>query len=243
MTHASALAQRFRFTLLGGAVLAWVAALVLIGLGLREEGPVVFAPTPSFATSIAELLMDWLGKEWDLCVYSLLLVGSLLLGQWFFLRPRAGWVPELVREGRPMLGAVLAAAFVVALISCGFVLTLVGLFVKEIDGKSAWPLELAMAVVWALWAAVFLRYWRGGDRHDQLQRMTRRILAGSVLELLIAVPADAWAAKKNDCYCARGTYWGIVLGGAGLLWAFGPGVALLLVRERYLREKRVSAAS
>ncbi len=54
----------------------------------------------------------------------------------------------------------------------------------------------------------------------------------------VVIPADVLASRREDCYCARGSYWGVCLGGAGLLWTFGPGVVLLLVREKVERERR-----
>jgi hypothetical protein len=108
---------------------------------------------------------------------------------------------------------MIAAAFAVALVSGGLLFTLYELLAsgggmpgeaKDLAEMPPWSLELLLALLWGFWAWVFYRSWRGGDRYQQLQRMTRRILPGRLLELLTAIPADAWAARRNDCYCARG---------------------------------------
>jgi hypothetical protein len=66
-------------------------------------------------------------------------------------------------------------------------------------------------------------------------RLIRGLIAGSVLELFVAVPI--YATRQEECYCARGSYAGLVFGTTILLWAFGPGVFLLFVKEKHRREK------
>jgi hypothetical protein len=66
-------------------------------------------------------------------------------------------------------------------------------------------------------------------------RVIRGLIAGSVLELFVAVPI--YATRQDECYCARGSYAGLVFGTTVLLWAFGPGVFLLFVKEKHRREK------
>ena len=72
----------------------------------------------------------------------------------------------------------------------------------------------------------------------------RALLAGTVLELLVSGPAHVWAVRRqsaglfdHDCYCARGSYTGLVFGCTALVWLFGPGVFLLVLRERKRREE------
>jgi hypothetical protein len=66
-------------------------------------------------------------------------------------------------------------------------------------------------------------------------RVVRGLIAGSVLEMLVAVPI--YVTREDDCYCARGSYAGLVFGVTVILWAFGPGVFLLFMREKRRREK------
>ena len=96
-----------------------------------------------------------------------------------------------------------------------------------------WPGLLAIAIAWSLWAFLFWRYWRAGDRYTQLTRMIRGLLVGSILEVFIATTVHAFTYRRDDCYCCRGSYTGLVFGGTALLWVFGPGLILLYKRERY----------
>jgi hypothetical protein len=57
------------------------------------------------------------------------------------------------------------------------------------------------------------------------------LLAGSILELLIAVPTHIIARWRNYCCAGFMTFWGLVTGLSVLLFAFGPGMFILFVRR------------
>lgn len=95
----------------------------------------------------------------------------------------------------------------------------------------------AMLLVWGIWAWVFFVYCRQGDRYQQMGKVVRELVAGSFLEVFLAVPVHIWATRQRDCHCCRGTYTTLVFAGAVLLWAFGPGIVLLYKHEEYRREK------
>lgn len=170
-----------------------------------------------------------------------LVLGLLLVLQWLFLRPSRGWTIRMARKARPMRTSVIAAGFMAMLLTAGLIAALMELpnwYAPMLDGP--WPgafagVWLAMAVIWGAWVAVFWVYWRQGDRYTQMSRMIRGLVAGSVLEMIIAAPIQAANLHEDDCYCARGSYTGLVFGGTVLVWCFGPGVVLLFMRERYRR--------
>jgi len=43
--------------------------------------------------------------------------------------------------------------------------------------------------------------------------------------------------RQRECYCCRGTYTTLILAGTVLLWAFGPGIVLLYMREKYRQQR------
>lgn len=96
-----------------------------------------------------------------------------------------------------------------------------------------WPGLLAIGIAWAVWVFLFWRYWKAGDRYTQLTRMIRGLLVGSILEVFVATAVHAFTYRRDDCYCCRGSYTGLVFGGTVLLWVFGPGIVLLYKREKY----------
>lgn len=168
--------------------------------------------------------------------------GLFLLSQALFLFPRGRLTFRTTNSGRPMLRAAVGAAFAGMLLTFGLlaaILELTGGWTRFIDpfgrkeAQFPWPAWLAMALLWAIWAGVFHHLWRNLDHRTAVSRATRALLAGSVLELFVAAPIHAWTIRKGeDCYCARGSYTALVFGGTVLLWLFGPGVLLLVMRER-----------
>ena len=62
-----------------------------------------------------------------------------------------------------------------------------------------------------------------------LKRITRWLLRGSILELLIAVPSHIIVRRRGDCCAPAGTFWGIATGISIMLLCFGPGVFFLFV--------------
>lgn len=61
--------------------------------------------------------------------------------------------------------------------------------------------------------------------------MNRGILAGSALELLVAVPAHVIVRRREECCAGVGTGVGICCGLAVMVVALGPGVAVLYYRR------------
>ncbi len=191
----------------------------------------------------------WIGTN-SVSVYLVNVAGVfavVLLMQWALLRPGRRLTIRLTSKGRPMWSAVLAAAFMAMMLTVGL-----GAMILELGDWWAplveslfdpapsyglWGIWAAVFVIWGAWAAVFFMYWRGSDRYTQLTRMLRGLIAGSLVEAVIAVPVHVWATKQRDCYCARGTYTTLVFVGVVLLIAFGPGIVLLYKREAYRRAK------
>jgi hypothetical protein len=101
------------------------------------------------------------------------------------------------------------------------------------------PVWAVMAVLWTFWAVVFHRHMRGLDRPTALQKVFRWLFAGTIIEIFIAVPAHVLILRSRgtQCYCERGTWTGVAFGCTAALWLFGPGVVLLLWRERRRREQ------
>ncbi|MCZ6559334.1 MAG: hypothetical protein O6931_00400 [Gammaproteobacteria bacterium] len=82
---------------------------------------------------------------------------------------------------------------------------------------------------WIIWGLAFNRY--VNDEESLVHKMLSRLLAGSVLELLVAVPCHVYIRYKEECSAPIFSGWGIITGIAVMLLALGPGV-LLLYRKR-----------
>jgi hypothetical protein len=184
-------------------------------------------------------------------------LGLFLLTQGLFLFPRGRLRLGLTDRGRPMILSVLGAAFAAMLLSTAAAFTLVETIIlitghdgvtwdviAQLFGDDPKPtlhaVWAAMAVLWSVWGFIFYHYWHAADRYTWLSQMTRRLLAGSILEMLAAAPVHALALRRESCYCSLGTYTGLVFGGTVALWCFGPGIVLLFLREKHRRHPLIA---
>jgi hypothetical protein len=102
------------------------------------------------------------------------------------------------------------------------------------DWQSNLNLILIMLVFWSVWAIIFRRATKSDEPDALLKRITRWLLRGSILELLVAVPSHIIVRRREDCCAPAGTFWGIATGVSIMLLCFGPGVFFLFV-ERFKR--------
>ena len=246
MTRAKLTAKRFRRVLLVVGIVYTAAALFwMVGPYLNDY------LSGDYAGLFATPLCPWEDiSEWGYGVNLVFVVGLLLLAQWAFLRPGRVWTARLTVKGRPLKSAVIAAAGMAMLLTIGALALLLDLaghlgfpdtwaWLMATDSPSlpAWTawVWLLMLGMWVFWAWVFFVYWLQGDRYTQLGRMIRALIAGSLVEAFVAIPAHIWTSRPRDCYCERNTYTTLVLCGTVLLWAFGPGIVLLYLHEHYRR--------
>jgi len=231
-------AYRFRWVLLVLALICFAAGLWWIAgpllYGDADEGTTRTALPLGLLTGLTGLDSDPLYR-----VHLALFVGALLLTEWMFLRPRRGWAVRLSESARPMRTAVAAAALMAMMLSLGGIATLlelVGLWDDVIDEDRWVAVTVSTWIVWVLWAGVFYAFWRKGTRFEQLRQMAHGLIVGSLLELVVAAGVFIWKSDDDNCWCARGSYAGLVFGATVMIWAFGPGLLFLFLRQsRYHR--------
>lgn len=163
--------------------------------------------------------------------WALMLIGgqALLL----FLSVDTSWRRFKPRRHIAFTAALTGMMAAFLIVSCLFSLAL-AVHRKALDWLLAGlPLGVWILIVWAItwiaWGFVFYRYYRGSSK--MLERVVSWLLRGSVLELMIAVPAHVIVRSRGDCSAPLLTGWGIVTGLAIMLMCFGPGV-LALYRKR-----------
>jgi hypothetical protein len=155
--------------------------------------------------------------------------------------PRLG-VPAQ-QHGRPIWVSLLAGTFVLGVLGCGLYWTCTStqeLFLGGGESRAAFDfMPWAVVVVgWGFWLIVFTLLWRG-PWPQTFRRLYRTVVAGTALELLVTLPADAYVRKRMSCYCAAGTFCALTVGIFVAIWCFGPGlVLLLLARARQRRRLR-----
>lgn len=229
------------------AGLAWLAGYLIIS----EADTDALTVAPAWLIYILTIGID--DSEDVVIAYTLIFLGLIVATQWLFLRPRGDWRVQLAETGRPMKTAIATAAFLAMLLSGGLILTLLDVFspdtvtriFDELDGNGEHSgaligFYLTGLLVWLLWAFIFYIYWRPGVQATRLGRMVAGLLAGSVLELIVAIGVYAWDPHEEDCWCARGSYTGLVFGATVMIWAFGPGLILLFLKKQRDRQAKNS---
>jgi hypothetical protein len=236
MTQSQNVACRLRWVLLVLWILCLAAGCLYV---FGVIGKVGIMGTPAIA--IFGLFLPSDGNTDKLFyVFSLIYIGLFVMTQWLFLSPREMWKIKVKPSGRPMKRAAVGAAFAVTLVSIGLLYSVMDLFSDKVVIDMGSPSEAKPAILryaflliplalWCFWSVIF---W---DSYTWAGRVIRGLIAGSVLELIVAVPV--YATRQETCYCARGSYAGLVFAGTVLLWAFGPGIFILFAREKQRREK------
>lgn len=169
-------------------------------------------------------VLYWLGVAILVLAQALLLFVAVDHGSRMRHRPR-----------QHVLVSVAAASLAVAVLTvAAFWSLLTGVFGDAPLEVGDWFFLSSPLVFWVLWGIAFYIY-----RHRLSQRFERLLgwlIKGSVLELLIAVPAHIATRQRDDC-CAPGiTLTGIGTGIAVMLMAFGP--AVIFLYQRRIEEKR-----
>ncbi len=246
MTAAQSFAYRFRRWIFSFGIIFTVAGIIWAILPffndvLDRDGEEGFFGLMGTVLGFYQFIGD---NELAYAGHLVIVAGVILLAQWMFLRPGKEWKVRMLTEGRPLKTSIFVAAMIAMLLTTGAVSLLLELPdwwqpLMENDDTFIMPLSVfgVMGVLWAIWAWIFWVYWKQGDRYTQLGKMVRGLIAGSLLEVMVAVPVHIWATRQRECYCCRGTYNTLILAGTVLIWAFGPGIILLYWREKYRREK------
>jgi len=98
------------------------------------------------------------------------------------------------------------------------------------------------AAAWVWWAIVFARYAFASRTAAAYRKLLDRLIAGSIAELLVAVPCHVYVRHQDKCCAGFGTFLGLATGLCVLTFAFGPGVFFLfLARARRLRWREQDA--
>jgi hypothetical protein len=180
--------------------------------------------------------------NWGYWLWLAVMVG----GQFLLLLLPISIAEKRLPARRPLKTPVIVGAFLLAnLVFAGIILVLCAVYGENIPGyydlsgsnynSSAGvilTLIIPLLFFWLVWSIVFRHYSRKDEPNALLKRITRWLLRGSILELLVAVPSHVIVRRREDCCAPIGTFWGIVTGISVMLLCFGPGVYFLFV-ERF----------
>jgi hypothetical protein len=173
-------------------------------------------------------LVEWYSEWWVLTWMVLLVIGPLVLLIVSVDRSR-----ERPKRRRHIAISATAAGFALALLVFAAVASVAAVVVGDDSGDvTSWIVLASWPSAWLVWTLVF---WRLGERlFDPARRIYRWLVAGSVLELLVAVPSYLIVRQRHECSAPVYTAFGIATGLAILLMSLGPG-ALFLYGARMRR--------
>ncbi len=150
-------------------------------------------------------------------------------------------VPVRIHSRRPITKRHLFWPTFIAALSCLAMAAAMSLAIIETITNTSgdgWDEEGALLVTgmvvggfWITWAFIFGFYPARRDPQTLMRRTVRFLIAGSILELLVAVPTHIIARHRDYCCAGYLTVWGLGLGISVMLFAFGPGVLALFVRR------------
>jgi hypothetical protein len=171
-----------------------------------------------------------------------LVCGQALL---LFLRVDTSF-KKLKPRAHILVSSAIAAFFLAILTFAGVASVRVGFkgdnfgFLDKVSSEAAlgWILG-ACALLWLVWGVVFYRFSRNSG--DPITCAVSWLLRGSVLELLIAVPAHVIVRRRHDCSAPLVTSFGITSGIAIMLMSFGPSVLLLYKKRMETYSARAAA--
>lgn len=203
-----------------------VVGLILPGIGfLMKDRPYT--------------ITEWLGiyHDWLVWLWVVILVG----GEALLLFLSVDLSLKRLRPRQHVLASVALVTLMVALlVFAGIVSLLVAVLGDKFFDEPLGPyLDSRLKIIawvlglWLVWGVVFWRRLGSSTTVGSVQ-VTRWLKKGSVLELLIAVPAHIIVRHRDDCSAPIATGFGIATGVAIMLLCFGPGV-LLLYRDRLRR--------
>jgi len=206
-------------------VVLLVPIAVWLGVGIDATG------WTGFYLHVKEAYATW---------FTWIIAAVPVLGEFLLLFLRVDTSQKRLRPRTHILVSSITTAFFLGLLTFAGVL---GVGVALRGDKSmpdgVLPVMGTIVVAWAAWAIIFYRVHR--DSSDAISRAVTWLLRGSVLELLIAVPAHVIVRRRGDCSAPVATSFGITSGLAIMLLAFGPSV-LLLYKQRIDRYSMKASA-
>ena len=94
-----------------------------------------------------------------------------------------------------------------------------------------WPALIIPAIFWLVWGIVFYKSFSSEDPNSFTSSLTRWLLGGSILELLVVIPSHIISRHIDECCAPPFTLLGIATGLAVALMSFGQGVLFLFAQR------------
>lgn len=170
-----------------------------------------------------------MGGDTESVVFVTVMVGALLLGGVSLILIPVRVVRRRPVRRRSVWFPIIGSGLLFGLLVLGAAAAMGEYLTNQVVG---WHLVTAAALCWTIWSVLFAIIALPGTPHGIPMRLHRWLIAGSVLELLVAVPTHVVVRRRPDCCAGIATGFGICLGVAVMFVSFGPSVLLLFYRRR-----------
>jgi hypothetical protein len=141
------------------------------------------------------------------------------------IRRRRLWLPVAV------------ASFMLAVLVVGLTLAFGELLRFKDDSNWGAGLWVTLGITWVFWAVLLFVYTRQLQRYQAIFRLAQLVFAGSIAEMLAAVPSHLIVSRRPGCLVGLATAIGIAGGLLVMLWSFGPAIVLLFLQAGRRREQ------
>jgi hypothetical protein len=186
---------------------------------------------PLFLTLTKEL------EVFEIFYYTL--VPILVVAQGVLLLVPVGITRERPVKRRGIVVSAVIVAIPMSILSFGFFYS-IALMIWGESSLDKYSDELltgtALIIFWLVWGAVFMKSYADRNRLSFTSHLTRWLLRGSILELLVAIPSHVISRHRKECCAPDITLLGIAMGLAVALMSFGPGVFFLFAQR--IRKKK-----
>lgn len=169
-------------------------------------------------------------------------LGVCLLAQWLLIRTPVEPAKDRPHGRANVIIPIATGGFLaMALLSgAGFSLRFALLGEKDSPAGDLFLYALygMLPLTWILWTAFFCFLDYRKEPKSVLSRQCRALLAGSLLELLVAVPSHVIVRMRGYCCADVFTFFALCFGIAVMLISFGPAIlAIFAARWRKLQPK------
>ena len=140
-------------------------------------------------------------------------------------------------ERHRLIWPVLIASLMMAVLAGSLWLALSELFEWP---ENDWVIVLFWGIAilnWFIWFVVLFIYTKDVERFRAIRRLIAVVIGGSLLELLASIPAHIIVSRRPACFVGIRTAIGIIAGICVMFWAFGPGIILLFLRNKFRKNK------
>lgn len=99
------------------------------------------------------------------------------------------------------------------------------------SGINEWTAYSILGLSWLIWGIVFYKSYTSANPRAFTSCITRWLLRGSILEMLVAIPSHIISRQREECCAPAITLIGIATGIAVALMSFGPGILFLFAQR------------